>query len=139
VDPQSNEAGGILLGRIMEPELLEAWADDATVPSNSDRRSRFRFWRAKKPTQLRIDSAWQTSDGTNNYLGEWHTHPEDNPTPSGEDRRNWQRLSRQGRFEQNALFFVIVGKATIGAWEVPRGGGELQALRHSDISSSQDG
>ena len=40
------------------------------------------------------------------YLGEWHTHPEDWPKPSGKDLREWRILLREQR---RPLVFLIVG------------------------------
>jgi integrative and conjugative element protein (TIGR02256 family) len=123
--------GDLRQGRIVveRPDVI---VETVTVPSVDDRRSRFTFFRARKPTQAAINAAWKASGGTQNYLGEWHTHPEDHPTPSWVDRRDWQRIAREARFEQDALFFLIVGRVSIAAWEVPRGGGpEVLLTRRS--------
>ena len=127
------EAGGVLLGRIVI-ERPDVTVETLTIPSPDDRRSRFAFFRARKPTQAAINAAWQASGGTQNYLGEWHTHPEDHPTPSWVDQRNWQRIARDARFEQDALFFLIAGRVSLAAWEVQRGGGPAVrlAVRETD-------
>lgn len=115
----AREAGGVLLGRLIvnAPDIV---VDDVTEPSSSDRRGRFFFSRSAVPTQRAIDDAWQNSNGTRNYLGEWHTHPELDPSPSPTDFENWQRLSRRARYEQDSLFFVIAGMTEIRAWEIER-------------------
>lgn len=118
-DPNSDEAGGVLLGRIL-PMSAAVIVDQVTTPGHSDRRSRFRFFRAMRPTQKLVNNAWAVSDGTCNYLGEWHTHPEDDPQPSATDRKNWLRLTRESHYEQTSLFFVIAGRELIRAWEVSR-------------------
>jgi integrative and conjugative element protein (TIGR02256 family) len=115
----STEAGGILLGRMLT-EKEHIVVDEVTVPGPHDRRSRFRFFRSERPAQTAVDAAWTCSGGEINYLGEWHTHPEDDPTPSGHDRTDWHRLVTTQRYEQDALFFVIVGRRTIRAWELAR-------------------
>jgi integrative and conjugative element protein (TIGR02256 family) len=121
------EAGGIILGRIF-PTRGNVEVDAVTVPNSQDHGSRFRFTRARKPAQREIERAWVNSQGIQNYLGEWHTHPEDDPRPSSVDVDNWIRLARIAEFEQDALFFLIVGRVTIRAWEVKRGGGEARPL-----------
>lgn len=126
-DRADPEAGGVLLGRIVV-ERPDAVVETVTIPSPHDRRSRFAFFRARRPTQAAINVAWEASGGAQNYIGEWHTHPEDHPSPSWIDRRDWQRLARDARFEQDALFFVIVGRISVAAWEVPRGGGPASRL-----------
>jgi integrative and conjugative element protein (TIGR02256 family) len=116
----SLEAGGILLGRILVKNE-HVVVDEVTAPGRHDHRSRFRFFRAERPAQTAVNEAWTHSGGEINYLGEWHTHPEDDPTPSQHDRADWQRLVATQRYEQDALFFVIVGRRTIRAWELSRG------------------
>lgn len=115
----SPEAGGVLLGRLLVDGDIVV-VDDVTVPGPHDRRGRFRFLRAKGPSQVAVNEAWGRSGGEINYLGEWHTHPEDEPTPSWHDRGEWRRLVAIQTYEQASLFFVIVGRRTISAWELSR-------------------
>lgn len=121
------ESGGILLGRwILESE--DVIVDDATRPSSGDRRGRFFFWRARKPAQKIVNKAWEESGATRWYLGDWHSHPEDSPTPSSRDRSDWLRILRAARFEQPALFFIIVGRKKIGLWEACKETGSITEL-----------
>lgn len=115
----SPEAGGILLGRLMI-ESDHVVVDEVTVPGPHDRRSRFRFLRAQRPAQAAVNKAWARSAGELNYLGEWHTHPEDDPTASRHDRAEWRRLVTIQTYEQPSLFFVIAGRRKIRAWESSR-------------------
>lgn len=94
------EAGGILLGRrILETD--DVVIDLASEPHVADSRSRFRFFRKKEPAQRLVDTSWERSKGTQNYLGEWHTHPEDDPAPSALDLGEWQRIVATAVFEQD--------------------------------------
>jgi integrative and conjugative element protein (TIGR02256 family) len=127
-DPKACEAGGVLLGRIIE-ERPDFVVDAVTKPTRWDKRGRTRFDRAERPTQSKIVKAWKASLGERNYLGEWHTHPEDDPTPSSIDKAGWRRLARTARFEQHVLFFVIAGLERKRAWEVSRGGKVITELR----------
>lgn len=117
------EAGGILLGRLIKgsPDII---VDQALGPSPEDRRGRFFFFRARRPAQMLIDHAWQTSGQTLNYLGEWHTHPETDPAPSCIDRRDWSRITARAQYEQSSLLFAIVGCVHVRVWEVPRASGK---------------
>jgi integrative and conjugative element protein (TIGR02256 family) len=117
---RSTEAGGILLGRLLT-EDGGVIVDQVTVPGPQDRKSRFRFFRAERPAQKTVDEAWTRSGGEINYLGEWHTHAEDDPTPSPHDRTDWRRLLATQRYEQDALFFVIAGRRMLRVWELARG------------------
>lgn len=110
------EAGGILLGRwlVSEGHVI---VDEITEPSQADRRSRFSFFRARKPAQQRVNQVWSESNRTSQYLGEWHTHPEERPTPSAIDLDNWRSILLRTVFESESLFFVIVGQAHVCVWE----------------------
>jgi integrative and conjugative element protein (TIGR02256 family) len=122
------EAGGVLLGRLVKglPDII---VDHALGPSPQDRRGRFFFFRAKSPAQTLIDQAWQASGQTLNYLGEWHTHPEDDPSPSCIDKRDWSRISARARYEQSSLLFVIVGRKHLRVWEAPKTGKPIALSR----------
>lgn len=117
LDFSSPEAGGILLGRFIAG-TANVVIDVAAGPSQQDKRTRFSFFRAKRPAQQRVTEAWHGSDGTSNYLGEWHTHPEDEPSPSSTDLADWKRIMTQARFEQTGLIFVLVGRRLIRMWEL---------------------
>jgi integrative and conjugative element protein (TIGR02256 family) len=122
------EAGGVLLGRhLMACE--DVVIDEVTLPMPGDRRSRLRFHRAREQHQQAIDTRWRESQGTCQYLGEWHTHPEPCPTPSRVDLDDWSRRLREDRFEGESLLFLIVGTHAVGAWEGLRRSGEIQPLR----------
>jgi|SRR5712692_8642653 len=113
--PEKAEAGGILLGRhILGTDDIVV--DVITTPMLGDRRSPFRFYRARRRHQEVIDRAWRESGGTCTYLGEWHTHPELRPAPSLLDRLGWQRKLLVDRFTE-PIFFVIVGISETRVWE----------------------
>ena len=113
----SPESGGVLLGRLMEG-TDDVIVDEVTVPSKFDRAGRFFFRRARDPAQQRIRDAWRETAGTRNYLGEWHTHPELDPSPSGHDKADWLRLCSGATFEQGFLLFLILGQRSMGVWEL---------------------
>lgn len=110
------EAGGIMLGRLT-CDARDIVVDRVTEPNRLDRRHRHWFFRSRKPAQAEVVSAWNESLGSGNYLGEWHTHPQDSPEPSMVDRCNWRRILKKAVFEQHFLLFVIVGASVVGVWE----------------------
>jgi integrative and conjugative element protein (TIGR02256 family) len=122
------EAGGVLLGRHIQ-DTNDLVVDRVTSPMLGDRRSRFRYFRSRRPHQAEIDRAWQESGGTTTYLGEWHTHPEPQPRPSLTDLLDWQRKLLLDRFT-DSIFFIIVGTAEMRAWEGYRYG-RLMRLRRA--------
>lgn len=115
------EAGGILLGRLIDA-TDDVLVDEVTSPNKQDRRGRFFFFRKKRTAQQRINFAWKESSHTRIYLGEWHTHPESDPSPSDIDLENWNRIGRMATYEQEFLFFIIVGIKKIRAWEREKDG-----------------
>lgn len=117
--PRDREAGGILLGRCIL-DSNDVIIDEAGKPARADKRSRFHFFRNAKPAQRAVDAAWEASKGTTNYLGEWHSHPEDDPHPSGVDLQNWQEIVARAVYEQDFLLFLIVGRVTTRIWELAR-------------------
>jgi integrative and conjugative element protein (TIGR02256 family) len=115
-----SEAGGVLLGR----HLLDSHdvvVDEVSTPQESDRRSRFRFFRSHKHEQV-ARQRWRQEHSTSAYLGLWHTHPERDPTPSGVDRQDWQQAVAGDTYEGDRLFFPIVGTDRIRVWTLSRRG-----------------
>lgn len=114
-EPGALEAGGVLLGR----ELLvtgDLVVDAITAPMAGDVRTRTSFFRAAPLHQRHILEAWRGSGGTCGYLGEWHTHPEARPIPSGADRDDWSRRLVEDLVGARFSLFVIVGTRVLGAW-----------------------
>lgn len=127
LDDEAPEAGGVLLGRyILDTD--DVVIDDITAPCTDDECSRFSFKRSAPAHQAAIDEAWASTTGRIHYLGEWHTHPESNPTPSRTDIDDWRRRVRTDRFDADFLVFVIAGLQVISAWEGYRRSGAIRKL-----------
>jgi integrative and conjugative element protein (TIGR02256 family) len=117
--PDMDEAGGVLLGRFIT-HSKNIVIDKVSVPMFGDKRTRTTFKRLSPMHQLFIDKEWQESKGTCNYLGEWHTHPEQDPWPSGVDTRDWKRKLKTDIFSSRFLYFVIAGTKQVRIWEGDR-------------------
>jgi integrative and conjugative element protein (TIGR02256 family) len=118
-DNRSTESGGVMIGRlILNSE--DVVVDCAVPPAPNDRRTRLSYARGIEPSQQYINDAWMASGGARNYLGEWHTHPEDHPLPSHQDFLNWSHILLNTQLERDFLFFVIVGRKSIAIWEGTR-------------------
>lgn len=113
------EAGGLLLGEVRGGHLSLV---DATFPTAGDLRSRYSFERLPQGHAEVALKMWSESLGTVRYLGEWHSHPQDLPIPSGIDRSEWKRLASE-RKDKRPFLAVIVGKAGL----------------HVELVSSKDG
>ncbi len=114
-NPDKKEAGGVLLGRMIK-DSEDIIIDLISQPQESDKQERT-FFRRNDEHQIIINEEWIKSGGTCNYLGEWHTHPEANPTPSGIDLKNWKQQLIKAKYEGYTLFFVIVGIIKIAVYE----------------------
>ena len=112
------EAGGLLLGSVHGTHML---IEQATIPTVWDRRFRYLFERMPFGHEAIALARWTASRGTVRYLGEWHTHPEDHPHPSGLDRSEWNLLSAKRR-DKRSMLAVIVGRISLYAELVPRSG-----------------
>jgi integrative and conjugative element protein (TIGR02256 family) len=101
------EKGGILLGRVFKDH------DEITNlagPSRSDIANFFSFLRKKEPAQKCINRAWNSSGGYTVYLGEWHTHPGYDPSPSKQDKNMISDVLRNTQMELEYLYLIIGGK-----------------------------
>lgn len=112
------EAGGLLLGSVHGTHML---IEQATVPTAWDKRFRYLFERMPFGHEAIALTRWTASQGTIRYLGEWHTHPEDHPTPSVLDRLEWNRLSSKRR-DKRPMLSVIVGRKGLYVELVPSSG-----------------
>jgi integrative and conjugative element protein (TIGR02256 family) len=101
------EAGGILIGRVWPDSrvLIEV----ATVPNGFDEAGRYSFNRSREAAQQIINRAWEESMGEQIYLGEWHSHPEEDPWPSSRDRQMIRTMFRETRMEIRFLILIVVG------------------------------
>ena len=130
------EAGGVLLGR----HLLDSHdvvVDKVSTPQNTDRRSRFSFFRSSKHEQV-ARQRWLQEHNTSAYLGLWHTHPQRDPTPSEVDQNDWQQAVADDTYEGDRLFFPIVGTHCIRVWTLSRRGAfrELKLENRNDHKES---
>ena len=115
--PGIEESGGVLLGRYIL-DCSDTVVDRITTPMAGDRRTRIRFFRSARSHQQIIDAAWVSSNGTCNYVGEWHTHPEPDPSPSLVDIMDWRRRFLFDRIDSEVLYFVILGTHQLNVWQV---------------------
>ena len=118
VKESDSEAGGLLLGSVHGAHML---IEQATVPTACDKRFRYLFERMPFGHEAIALARWTASQGTIRYLGEWHSHPENYPIPSGLDRSEWNRLSSSRR-DQRSMLAVIVGRERLYVELVPSSG-----------------
>ena len=120
VAPNSKEAGGVLIGERRGPHLV---VTNISEPGSADKRSRCRFDRKSKHHQKLIDESHSISRGKLQYLGEWHTHPERNPSPSQLDLASW----KSNIDDNKPMIVIIVGIETI--WTARLARKQIELLR----------
>ena len=98
------EAGGLLTGYFAEQHLHIV---DVTVPLPKDKRTRTRFYRRDPGHIQQVHKNYKSSNGLLNVLGEWHTHPEKQPSPSSIDIKTWYKI--QSKRKTLPTVFLIVG------------------------------
>jgi integrative and conjugative element protein (TIGR02256 family) len=103
------EAGGQLFARIEDCNVRVV---EATGPRPTDRRCRSRYEPDRVAEQAEIDARFPQGL---HFVGDWHTHPEDRPTPSSIDLLSTAEGVRRSRHGLNAFVLVIVGRGAFPA------------------------
>ncbi|ODS22317.1 hypothetical protein AB835_14870 [Candidatus Endobugula sertula] len=103
--PSATESAGVLIGEYRESQHIRIV--DATKPCKYDRSTRFSFDRRSPQHQKSVLSAWRSSGNTQTWIGEWHTHPEDHPTPSSKDIYEWKKA-----LPNRPMIMLIQGRKT---------------------------
>lgn len=103
----SDEDGGIILG-VIDGETL--YVKTITSASVKDKKARYAFLRQDEKHLDVWNSINSETKGQIGYLGEWHSHPEKNPTPSKIDCEEWAKIKKElGK----PLLFMIIGAETM--------------------------
>ena len=100
----SREAGGQLFASIKNNRWVVA---KATGPRPTDLRSRFSFRADRKAEKAEILSLFQ--EGLH-YVGDWHTHPQDVPSPSHTDICNITDTVQASEHSLPGFLMIIVGR-----------------------------
>lgn len=100
------EAGGQLFARFEENGT--ATIVEATGPKPKDKRSRCLFIPDRWLQRAEIKVLHEEGK---HFVGDWHTHPEAIPSPSGEDVAGMIDCFRKSRHELQAFIMIIIGTA----------------------------
>jgi len=100
------ESGGIVLGKIIGDEIHVL---RLSPPTELDKADRTNFERHRLSAQIIINHEFHNSNRQVIYLGEWHTHPEDFPTPSGVDMSMIKKQFRENKIHIEFLLLLIKG------------------------------
>ena len=105
-DIRSLESGGIITGKLYENSIK---ITNCSEPSNFDNQSRYNFTRSSKSAQYFLNERFHLSGGEEIYLGEWHTHPENIPSPSQTDIKSFKRTLTRNNLYSDIHLMIIVG------------------------------
>lgn len=110
---RATEAGGILMGYRRGDHIQIV---SASQPHSEDKRSRFGFFRKAPSHQAIVTDFWKASNQTADYVGEWHTHPEQSPQPSQIDIVEWRKICGRGGGTKMMVFIIggFDGKLWVG-------------------------
>lgn len=108
--PRKPEQGGILLGQVVDNRI---YIMRVSTPTAMDKMSRSSFVRDRGAAQVIVNHEFENSNGKTIYLGEWHTHPEDTPSPSSVDIEMIKNQRKRTLANVPFLLMMIVGLGDI--------------------------
>ena len=97
------EAGGQLFASFDNPRIV---IRAATGPRRTDKRTRYSYVPDRVAEQKEIEEHQRKGMF---YVGDWHTHPEQEPQPSPLDIRSICDCFARSRHELNGFVLIIVG------------------------------
>nr|WP_321452618.1 Mov34/MPN/PAD-1 family protein [uncultured Carboxylicivirga sp.] len=103
---RAKESGGILLGQVIGNDVFIL---KASTPNKFDKASRHSFDCNKDAAQVIINYEFMNSGQKTIYIGEWHTHPENYPNPSGVDNKMIIQQYFKNRINEPFLILLIQG------------------------------
>lgn len=113
-----NEAGGVIVGtihrrdntkKLLHEDPPHIQIIDFSTPYQEDRRTHLSFERKAHNHIQFVKEYREETQGFVDYLGEWHTHPEEHPKPSSIDLDNWKK-------DLQSQFAILIIIGTISEW-----------------------
>jgi len=119
-DIKDNEACGVLIGGYNEKQN-KIFIDLCTEPQKADIRKRTCFTLKDPFHQKRVNDVFISSQQTQFYLGTWHSHPENYPSPSGVDLEDWGKCIKRNSHNKFMVFAIIgIKEALIKVYELDK-------------------
>ncbi|MGZ3754330.1 MAG: Mov34/MPN/PAD-1 family protein [Mucilaginibacter sp.] len=100
------EFGGILIGNYSEDKKTVTIAD--TILPKSYKSSKYSFERGSEGLKDQLFKLYH-SDTPQIYVGEWHTHPDTKPLPSGTDVNALTQIVNHSEVNISSPVMLIVG------------------------------
>lgn len=102
------ETGGVIAGD-GSAESGEIHISHASLPGPRAKATRYSFQHDREFCQKFLDDLAAESNGTIDYLGEWHKHFELNPYPSGRDAKTLFSIAENRDYHVNQPLLLIIG------------------------------
>lgn len=112
IDATAPEGGGYIVG-YQHKSTGNISLEKISPPYKGDKCSRVRFAIMDVAHQRFLRKA---AKDQSSYLGVWHTHPEDIPTPSSIDWDDWRDTLKIDRTASTYAFFIIAGRNGARVW-----------------------
>lgn len=97
------ESGGQLFAKITPHEIFVV---EATGPRMTDLRTRTSYKPDRHLEQVEINEHFQKKLS---FVGDWHSHPEKNPSPSFTDSQSMTECFRKSKHSLTSFILVIIG------------------------------
>lgn len=112
---RSVETGGILFGK-RDDTLRIIWVDSASGPPADSKHSAAEFVCGVEGV-VQMEEAWKRETrGSIEYVGVWHTHPEDAPRPSPRDLFGMVKILTVGDPPPRKSLLLIAGLSSVAPW-----------------------
>jgi integrative and conjugative element protein (TIGR02256 family) len=103
-----NETGGTLVGYYSEDRRV-AFVTQVLVAKAGARRKRSGFFRPPDSVDDQLRRVYKETKGRTYFLGDWHSHPLGQPTPSSVDLGTLRGLARSPSVATDTPIMIIVG------------------------------
>lgn len=107
--PYKTEAGGQLFGSLTKSEIV---VERITGPRRTDKRGRYHYEPDRRAEQYEILKMHKQNL---HYVGDWHTHPESKPVPSGRDLHSIMECFQRSTHGLNGFLLIVIGTAPFPA------------------------
>lgn len=109
-----NETGGIIIGKYTKP-LDCAVVEKVTGPPKDSKYGRTWFKRGVEGLQDILNNFWKRNQF---YIGEWHFHPNGEPSPSDKDKLQLKTISKLEDYNCLAPVLIIIGGNLPDSWSI---------------------
>ena len=96
-------------------DLHTAYVSEATPPPLDSRRGRSWFQRGTHGLRSLLEARWSGSPRTH-YIGEWHFHPANVPSPSHQDIQEMRSVARNPNYQCTTPILMVLYPNGHGGW-----------------------